>query len=211
MHPQSVDNSFEKFFSGEELWGDNFNSDQIEEWYKQEKDAYEDLLRSYDYEYKYIYHAHNYQFGYKYLDFASINNALGFGASTGDEFFPIADRLNNITILEPGLSNPSPIGNIFPKIVEPNPSGIIPFENESFDLITCFGVLHHCPNVSFILEELIRVLRKGGFLLVRESIRSMGDWRKPRQLCTPNERGIPPHIFDKVFEEKSCRSAFDFG
>ena len=44
----------------------------------------------------------------------------------------------------------------------------LPYENESFDLITCFQVLHHVHCYQKTLSELYRILKRGGFLLIRE-------------------------------------------
>lgn len=72
------------------------------------------------------------------------------------------------------------------------------FKSNSFDLITCFGVLHHIPNVSHVISECYRCLTHGGLFLIREPVVSMGDWNKPRAGLTPNERGIPLPIFDHI-------------
>ncbi|CAF4682635.1 unnamed protein product, partial [Rotaria sp. Silwood2] len=36
------------------------------------------------------------------------------------------------------------------------------------DLITCFVVLHHVPQLDLILPEFVRILRPGGYLIMRE-------------------------------------------
>jgi 2-polyprenyl-3-methyl-5-hydroxy-6-metoxy-1,4-benzoquinol methylase len=112
---------------------------------------------------------------------------LGFGAADGREVEAILARAKQVTILEPsdGFSNERFT------YVKPQPSGIMPFADNSFDLITCLGVLHHIPNVSTILSEFARVLRPGGLCLAREPIISMGDWRVARKGLTRHERGIP--------------------
>lgn len=40
----------------------------------------------------------------------------------------------------------------------------LPYEDESFDMINCFSVLHHCFNLEQLLSELHRVLKPGGML-----------------------------------------------
>ena len=81
-----------------------------------------------------------------------------------------------------------------------DPSGRIPLDAASVDLITCFGVLHHIPNVSTVLAEFGRVMAPGGTLLVREPTTSLGDWRRPRIGLTPRERGIPRDLFLSMIE-----------
>ena len=39
----------------------------------------------------------------------------------------------------------------------------LPFEDNSFDLIFCNHVLEHIPNDKKAMQELFRVLKKGGF------------------------------------------------
>ncbi len=43
---------------------------------------------------------------------------------------------------------------------------ILPFENESFDLVLSTQVLEHVPNPQKILNEMARVCKKGGFVVV---------------------------------------------
>jgi len=44
----------------------------------------------------------------------------------------------------------------------------LPFEDDTFDLVTCQTVLIHVPDVDQALREMLRVLRPGGLLLVAE-------------------------------------------
>ena len=45
-------------------------------------------------------------------------------------------------------------------------SDAIPKGNEYFDIVWCFGVLHHIENVEPVIQELKRVLKKGGIIYV---------------------------------------------
>jgi SAM-dependent methyltransferase len=193
--------NYNLYFTGSKLYGDDFNIDEINQWHEEETEAYADLgskdIKNYNYE----YHSLNELIGFKNLPKEiKFNNVLGIGSAYGDEFLPIIDRIFKLTILEPSKSLKSErIGNITPEYSTPSIDGSIGYEDNNFDLITCFGVLHHIPNVSFVLDELIRVLAPNGFLLIKEPISTMGDWRKPRLGVTKNERGIPVRLFDEIF------------
>lgn len=43
------------------------------------------------------------------------------------------------------------------------------FETASFDAVICIGVLMHIPDVEKALQELARVLRPGGYLIIAEA------------------------------------------
>jgi len=44
----------------------------------------------------------------------------------------------------------------------------IPFDNDSFDVVLCSGMLHHLPRLDVALTEIGRVLKPGGLLVARE-------------------------------------------
>jgi 2-polyprenyl-3-methyl-5-hydroxy-6-metoxy-1,4-benzoquinol methylase len=79
--------------------------------------------------------------------------------------------------------------------------GRIHYAEGVFDLLTCFGVLHHIPNVSTLVSEFYRCLAPDGYALVREPVISMGDWREPRPGLTKRERGIPLGILRNTLRE----------
>lgn len=193
----------QSYFSGKLLYGDNFTKEQIQRWYKDEEEGYADLVKDKKSEYIYPYHKMNIIYGFDYLKKINhFHNVLGIGAAFGHEFLPILPRINNLTIVEPSeYLRSDRLGHLIPTYVKPTLEGYLDFPNNSFDLITCFSALHHIPNVNFVLCELVRVLEPGGILLIREPIRTMGDWRKPRRGLTKNERGIPHLYFDNFFEK----------
>jgi SAM-dependent methyltransferase len=188
-----------KYFSGEYLYGDDFTIEQIKKWYEDEAEAYSNLRNEAEHHYRYYYHQLNWQHGFKYLKQINFENVLGIGAAWGHEFLPIIDKIKNLTIIEPSKRLRSEkIRNITPNYVMPEIDGKICMPDDTFDLVTSFGTLHHIPNVSFVIAELYRVTKPGGHILIREPIISMGDWTKPRKGLTKHERGIPLNIFRSI-------------
>jgi len=193
----------EEYLSGEKLYGDDLSPEEIQQWYQEESEAYANLGAKEISTYVYEYHALNEKYGFRKLKGLNFKNVMGFGSAWGYEFEPLAHRIQKLTIVEPSDNMVSEqIGPLKPVYVKPVVSGELPFADNSFDLITCFGVLHHIPNVSFVLHEIIRVLEPGGHLLIREPVNSMGDWRQPRASLTKHERGIPPGVFRNILSKE---------
>lgn len=188
-----------EFLSGEKLYGDDFKYEEIVKWYKEEEEAYSALIKEYK-RYVYNYHEINKILGYSYLPKEIIfKTAMSFGGAYGDEIIPIKDKIEKLIIVEASdVLRSKEIEGIIPNYIKPSITGVLSVENESVDLITCFGVLHHIPNVSFILNEFNRMLSVDGYLLLKEPIISMGDWTNKRAGLTKNERGIPKEYFDKA-------------
>lgn len=189
--------NIQKYLDGEELIGDDYSLDQIGVWAKEEMEAYANLGAKDKSGYAYKYHELNRMVGFSCVDLAKCQNVLGVGSAWGEEFAPIEKYIKDITILESSeifSSNFSKIG-LKAKYVKPTINNSLPFEDNSFDLIVCFGVLHHIPNVSFMLKEFYRCINSKGLVIVREPIISMGDWSGSRAGLTKNERGIPLEIF----------------
>jgi SAM-dependent methyltransferase len=195
----------EACFSGRKLYGDDFTPEQIKQWFQQESEGYADLGSKDLSTYTYQYHTLNRIHGFRHIaGKGRFENVLGFGAAWGYEFEPLINRIEKLTIIEPSDHLRSEqIGGLRPVYVKPRMDGLLEFPDKSFDLATSFGALHHIPNVSLVVSEIIRVLKPGGILLLREPIISMGDWRQSRPGLTINERGIPVSHFDKLFKEQN--------
>lgn len=201
----SITNDTEACFSGMKLYGDDFTHKQIAKWFQEESEGYADLGNKEISNYSYQYHALNRIYGYRRLKrVKQFDRVLGFGAAWGHEFLPLIEKIENLTIAEPSEKLRSEqIGTLKPTYVKPDIEGKLEFEDNLFDLVTCFGTLHHIPNVTFVLSELIRVLKSDGYLLLREPIISLGDWNRPRHGLTKNERGIPISHFDSLFRDQN--------
>ncbi len=198
-HEASAPAEFSRYLSGELLYGDDFAPEQIAAWYEDEKEGYADLGRRDHDAYFYSYHGLNIWHVYRHLPPVRFPRVLGFGSAYGHEFAPIASRIDRLSIVDPSDAFVSrDVYGIPTEYVKPHVSGKLPFQSDVFDLITCFGVLHHLPNVSYIFGELARVLKPGGFLAIREPIISLGDWRHARPGLTKRERGIPLHVLHRL-------------
>jgi 2-polyprenyl-3-methyl-5-hydroxy-6-metoxy-1,4-benzoquinol methylase len=184
----STDNINDAVKMGEALYGDDFDPTQIAEWFDQERRGYYDIANTADY--AYAYHALNRFHGFSALS-GRYGRCLAIGCAKGDEILPIATRVDEIIAIEPAEPWWSDrIGDTPAHYMVPLESGDIPQADASVDLVICFGVLHHVPNVTHVLGEIARVMKPGAMFLLREPSSSMGDWRLPRRGMTKNERGI---------------------
>jgi SAM-dependent methyltransferase len=198
--------NIDRYLNGEMLFGDDFDGAQLAEWYADEAEGYANLGAKEASQYRYEYHAWNRLLGYDRLPNSTFERVLGFGSAYGDELLPIISRIKNITIVDPsGAFVREAVHGVPATYVKPAPSGALPFPDGFFDLITCFAVLHHVPNVTAVVKELARTLKPGGFMLAREPIVSMGDWRQPRRGLTKRERGIPLGILERIVQGSGLR------
>ncbi len=196
-----------RYFAGEALYGDNLRADEIRQWFEDEREGYANLGAKNRDDYSYAYHQLNLMHAFRHIGDTRFSSALGIGSAYGDEFQPIAAKIENLTILEASeaLSSGQDVHGIPCRYVAPNESGDLPFESGSFDLITSFGVLHHIPNVTHVINECGRVLADNGIMLLREPIVSMGDWRNPRHGLTRHERGIPLNLLNEMVGKAGFR------
>ncbi|MDR0732970.1 MAG: class I SAM-dependent methyltransferase [Dysgonamonadaceae bacterium] len=195
------------YFSGKSLYGDNYTMEEIIRWYNEEEESYADMYGKGVSDNAYNNNL-DILFGYKYIPATEgmKYNALGFGSSWGYELLPIINRIENLCIIDSSAQTVSKkLGHVTPKYLKATVSGKIEMPDETFNLITCFSVLHHIPNVTFVVSELFRVLQKGGYLLLREPINSMGDWRNKRAGLTKHERGIPPQYLKNIILSQKCK------
>ena len=193
------DKEFELYANGSKLYGDDFTHQQILKWYQDEEHASYDIYKGVD---TTQYDALNWYYAYRHLDKNFYAKCVALGIADGKDIEPFAKNIGEIFGIEPEerwwRNN---IGNTKAKYLKPAIDGKIPLENNSCDLSICLGVLHHIPNVSYVLGELSRVLKKDGVALFREPVTMMGDFRFSRPRMSPHERGIPPGIFKKILKD----------
>ena len=195
----------EEEISGRSLYGDNFSSDQIREWYDGEVTGYFDLQSGHnkvtdaDDKYDYGYDALNQFHAIGRLRDRQFDTCLALGCAWGDDIAPLAPAVRRFIAIEPAEKWwHNDIGGKPAAYMRPSPIGDIELDSATVDLATSFGVLHHIPNVSHVVGEIARVLKPGGLFILREPISSMGDWRKPRAGLTANERGLPIEWFEAL-------------
>ncbi|MGB3722631.1 MAG: methyltransferase domain-containing protein [Pacificimonas sp.] len=114
------------------------------------------------------------------------------GPANGGDVQPLAPRVDGFTCIEPARAWwCREIGGKPADYRAPQSNGDIDLIDSSAGIATALGVLHHIPNVTHVLSEIVRILKPGGYLLLREPISWMGDWRQPRRGATRHERGLP--------------------
>jgi SAM-dependent methyltransferase len=190
------------YLSGKKLYGDDFTLPEIENWYKLQEGFYNETDSDLNYSdkatYSYGYDAFNKYHCFRFLKNMKFIRVLGFGSAYGEELESIKEQIGELTIID--ISDHFIANDFYGKpltYIKPKISGIIDFPDNYFDLVVCFGTLHHIANVSTVISEFGRVVKKGGLTIIREPINSMGDWRFPRKGISLNERGIPVHLFRK--------------
>lgn len=190
-------------FAGEKLYGNDFNGEELAHWYADEAEAYANLGAKKREGYNYKYHLINQLNLFEHIpDQKYFDRALGFGSAYGEEFLPLIKRISNISILDPSGAFPrSNLEGVPLDYCKPNIDGRMDYKDSSFDLVVCCAALHHVANVSLVISEFGRILRGGGYALIREPIVSMGDWRKHRRGLTNRERGIPLPLMRRMIGE----------
>jgi len=193
-----LDQRTEQALRGETIYGDDFSAEEIEEWFRDEENGYASLDYSDSQTDYYAYYILDQLYFWRFLKKEKLA-VLGMGSAFGSEFMPITHKIDSLSIIEPSEKFwKNEINSIKATYTKPNISGKINFPDNSFDLITSFGVLHHIPNISYVLSELVRTLRPNGHIMIREPIVSMGDWRNPRPGLTLHERGIPLNLMERL-------------
>lgn len=90
-----------------------------------------------------------------------IENFLDIGCGTGYFLSKIAPIVENAYGIEPHEYNNSKFENIISGTIEN-----IPFDNNTFDFVSCFDVLEHVENPQEALDGILRVLKPGGFAII---------------------------------------------
>jgi SAM-dependent methyltransferase len=203
------------YYGGRKLWGDDFNLDEIIEWYRLEENACFDEIydqgtkRMPNNDYLHM------QYGYRWAleNGRTLGKVLGLGSGNGEEFRPVRKWIEHLYIIESAEGYLS--GDATTSYAKAQPDGTLLFEDNFFDTAVNIAVLHHIPNVSHVLAELFRVLKPGGTCLIKEPITTLGPWHKPRKAgLAPCERGFPRDLLQKMVTDAGFtiehRTYFEF-
>ena len=170
LHNDINSRDVEAALNGEKLYGDDFEPAEIEQWFNDEGDA--SFVLAGATRGRYGYHSLNKWHGFERLPQIRYSKVLGLGSARGDELLPIAEQAAQITIVESA-------------------------EGYRHTELAGKPVTYAALNQA-VISELSRVIRTGGYALIREPIVSMGDWRYPRDGLTKRERGLPFNIFRQI-------------
>jgi SAM-dependent methyltransferase len=190
--------SLQDYYAGHKLWGDDFNLDEIREWYQLEENA---CFETYDHGKKRMPNNDrmHWLYGYRYIleNRKTLGKVLGLGSGNGEEFRPVRKFIEHLYIVESAEGYFQ--NDATTTYAKAQVDGSLPFGDNFFDTTVNIAVLHHIPNVSHILRELYRVLTPGGFCLIKEPTTTLGPWHSARKAgLTPCERGFPRHLLEKM-------------
>ena len=183
--------SLEAYYSGRNLFGNDFSLDHVREWYVLEENA---CFEIYDQGKKkmpnndYLHWSAGYRWALEGR--ASLGKVLGLGSGNGEEFRPVRKWIEHLFIAESAEGYFH--NDATTTYVKAQMDGSLSFPDSFFDTQVNIAVLHHIPNVSHVLRELFRTLKSGGICLVKEPITTLGAWHLPRKAgLAPCERGFP--------------------
>lgn len=186
-----------------ELLGNDFSLAQIEKWYQEEQAYHDQFEGGRGEEYWSIYEVFNRKYAIdKYVRLEEETKVLSFGCAEGADTAKLKEKYNFILYgIEASDALIEAFRNRYPDAVvkKATVEGKVNFPSSFFDYIFVFGVLHHIPNVSYVLNELHRVLKERGILIVREPISWMYTGESRSEGLSPNERGIPKKFFIREF------------
>jgi len=201
--------SLDDYYSGRKLFGDDFSLDEIREWYQLEENA---CFESYDQGRKRMPNNDylHWQAGYRWAleGRTGLGKVLGIGSGNGEEFRPVRHLIEHLYIVESAQGYLQDSATT--TYVKAEVDGTLKFSDAFFDTAVNVAVLHHVPNVSHVFAELFRVLKPGGFCLVKEPITTLGAWHLPRKGgLTPCERGFPRQLLDELVRRAGFQVAHE--
>jgi SAM-dependent methyltransferase len=198
--------SLAEYYSGRKLFGEDFSLEEIREWYGLEENACFDIYEQGRKRMPNNDHLH-WQYGYREVLAArkNLGEVLGLGSGNGEEFRPVRQWIEHLHIVESadGYFH----NDATTTYTKAHADGSLNFPDNFFDTAVNIAVLHHIPNTSHVVRELFRVLKPGGFCIVKEPITTLGDWHRPRKGgLAPCERGFPRALLDEMLQRAGFES-----
>lgn len=195
-----------EYRSGQVLYGNDLTGEGLERWFEEERSGYRDLAE--------LDRSQSDRFPFAALNHIQAaplrgrryRTCLALGPAAGHDLLALGLEIERIVAIEPAREWWSDaIGGIPAEFRMPATDGTIGLPDSSVDLVVCLGVLHHIPNVEYVVSEMARVLEPGGRIIVREPVHSMGDWTRPRRGLTRHERGIPADMMVRFLTATGIR------
>ena len=102
-----------------------------------------------------------------YLDFGGAEGSISYAIG---KYLDIPDKnIYTFDLETPESSTVDRIKETYPiNYVKGIPNQKLPFNNDTISLITAFQVFHHVENIDNTLKELYRIMKVGGYLIIRE-------------------------------------------
>ena len=186
----------QEHLEGTSLIGNDLTGVDLEQWYESEEEGFYWAIGEGNPDpdsiaYVLITRALN-QFHGSYLPKRKFNECVAIGCAEGSDILSLGREIGHVTAIEPCKKwwadewQGVPFSYRMPTL-----DGTIDLPDNSADLVVALGALHHIATVEHVVSEMIRVMKPGGSLIIREPITSMGDFRKRRSGLTKYERGIP--------------------
>lgn len=88
-----------------------------------------------------------------------------------------------------------------------SPADNIPIKKESVDIITCFGILHHCPKKEKTVVGLNKLLRKNGLLVLHEAYKRISfspRFLRDGRIQSAHEDRIERNDLRHILDEMKC-------
>jgi ubiquinone/menaquinone biosynthesis C-methylase UbiE len=124
---------------------------------------------------------------------AGNQRLLDVGCGTGfifDQAHDLFQQMEGIDITPDMLARVTPRGNLTLRVGE---AENLPFPPSSFDVVTCYSVLHHIEDLQAVFVEIRRVLKPGGVFYADES-----PSQQYRELLLQNSGRLVKHPFLKA-------------
>lgn len=127
---------------------------------------------------------------------------LDYGCGPGSLTIELSKRLESKRIYACDVIKPKIADDINFELIYDGQ--ILPYKNHTFDTIICMMVLHHVKDIKNALKELYRILKPGGYIIIREH-----DFLDNMQVYLDIVHGMYNFVLNDVIEdEKFCSNYY---